>query len=122
MPYELYKVLHIIGVVSVWGGLSAAVLHAVNGGTKQTNPNHKLIAMTHGVGMFLILLGGFGMLARLGMTDGIPGWIWLKLTIWLVVGALLMVPLRVPKLAKPMWFALPIIAGLATYIAMTKPF
>ena len=36
----------------------------------------------HLVGVFLILLGGFGMLARLGIVQGssCPGWIWGKVT------------------------------------------
>ncbi len=122
MPYEVYKILHIIGLVSIWAALGGATLHAMNGGTKATNPSRKLVAATHGIGLFLMLLGGFGMLARLGLTQGLPGWAIAKVVLWLVVGALLAVPLRVPSLAKPLWFAMPLFAGLGAWLALSKPF
>jgi hypothetical protein len=72
--------------------------------------------------VFLVLLGGFGMLARLGIThSGFPGWIWVKLAVWAVVAAALFLPRRNPALAKPLLFALPVLGGLAAYMAIYKP-
>lgn len=122
MPYVVYKIIHFVGLVAIWAALGGATLHAMNGGTKATNPSRKLVAATHGIGLFLMLLGGFGMLARLGITSGLPGWIHAKLTLWLLVGALLAVPLRAPALAKPLWFAMPLVAGLGAWLALAKPF
>ncbi len=52
----------------------------LNGGTKATNSGRRLVTIGYVVGLFLILLGGFGMLARLGIIEGgLPGWIWFKL-------------------------------------------
>jgi hypothetical protein len=39
------------------GGL---IHHMLNGGTKATNAWRKQAAITHGIGIVLILLGGFG--------------------------------------------------------------
>ncbi|MES2642312.1 MAG: hypothetical protein V4850_22705 [Myxococcota bacterium] len=122
MPYELYKILHIIGLVAIWAALGGTEVHALNGGTRETNKVRKLVAATHGIGLFLMLLGGFGMLARLGMTSGLPGWVIAKIVLWLAVGGLLAIPMRVPALAKPLWFAMPLIAGLGAWLALTKPF
>ena len=122
MPYEFYKILHIVGLVAIWAALGGATLHAMNGGTRESNPARKLVAATHGIGLFLMLLGGFGMLARLGLTSGFPGWVIGKIVLWLVVGGLLAVPLRVPSLAKPLWFAMPLFAGLGAWMALAKPF
>ena len=72
--------------------------------------------------LFAMLLGGFGMLAKLGMTGGLPGWAIAKVVLWLFVGGLLAVPLRMPQFAKPLWFLLPVVGGLGAWLAITKPF
>ena len=120
-PYELYKILHVIGILAVWTALGALALHGAAGGTKETNPFRKGTAITHGVGMLLILVGGFGMLARLGASAG-HGWVGAKLLIWLLVGGMVALPLRKPALAGPIFFALPVLGGLAAAIALYKPF
>lgn len=121
-PYEAYKIVHILGLVTIWAALGGATLHAMNGGTRENNPSRKIVAATHGIGLFLMLLGGFGMLARLGLVSGFPGWVIAKLVLWGLVGALLAVPLRAPALAKPLWFAMPVLAALGAGFALYKPF
>jgi hypothetical protein len=83
----------------------------------------RLLAMLHGIGVFLILLGGFGMLARLGfMGQSFPGWVWAKIVIWGLLAAALVVPRRRPSLARPLLYALPLLGGLAVYMVVYKPF
>ena len=120
---SFYKVVHIVGIVLVMSALGAVAIHAVNGGTRQTNRARGLVAALHGIGVLLILVGGFGMLARLGFRHGamFPGWLWVKLAIWVAAAALLMVPYRRPALAKPIYVALPILGGIAAYMAIYKP-
>lgn len=122
-PHEFYNVVHIIGIVLVMSALGATAIHALNGGTRQTNRARGLVAALHGVGALLILVGGFGMLARLGFRHGamFPGWLWVKLAVWVTVAALLAVPYRRPGLAKPIYLALPVLGGLAAYMAIYKP-
>lgn len=122
-PHAFYKVVHIVGIVLVMSALGATAIHALNGGTRQTNRARGLVAALHGVGVLLILVGGFGMLARLGFMHGasFPGWIWVKLAIWGTIAALLFVPYRRPALAKPIYLALPVLGGLAAYMAIYKP-
>ncbi len=122
--YSFYKVVHIFGILLTWSALGALVLHAANGGDKSTNKKRGLVAATHGIGMVIILVGGFGLLARIGQMhgSGFPTWIWIKLGIWVLTGALIMLPLRVPKLATPLWFLIPMLGGVAAYTAGYKPF
>ena len=62
--YQVYKLVHLFGIFLTLISLGGMYLHAMNGGTKETNASRKLSAIGHGVGLFLVLLGGFGMLAR----------------------------------------------------------
>ena len=50
--------------------------------------NPKWIFSLHGTGLFLILLGGFGMAARLGFVRDFPVWIQFKIVFWIAVGFL----------------------------------
>jgi hypothetical protein len=118
----VYRLLHIFGILLVFLALGGLALHAANGGTKSTNRARALVAATHGLGLFIILLGGFGMLARLGIGHaGFPGWVWGKLAIWVVLGGLFMLPYRFPALARPVWILVPVLGILAAYMALYKP-
>ena len=123
MPYEAYKVLHVLGILFLFVALGGVALHAWNGGTKQENQGRKAATAMHGLGLFFILLAGFGMLARLGIIQGgLPGWVWAKLVLWLVIGGLFLLPYRRPSLAKPVFFLLPLLGALAAALAIYKPF
>ena len=123
MPHEAYKVVHLLGILFLFVALGGVALHAWNGGTKQNNQGRGASAAMHGVGVFLILLAGFGMLARLGlMQGGLPGWVWAKLVLWLLVGGLFLLPYRRPSLAKPVFLLLPFLGALAAVLAIYKPF
>ena len=121
--HQFYNVVHIVGIVLVMSALGGTAIHALSGGTKVTNRARGLQAALHGVGALLILVGGFGMLARLGFTHGamFPGWLLVKLGIWVVAAALLFIPYRKPALARPIYLALPVLAGVAAYMAVYKP-
>jgi hypothetical protein len=121
--HAFYNVVHIVGIVLAMSALGATAVHALNGGTRQTNRARALVAARHGAGVLLILVGGFGMLARLGFRHGanFPGWLWVKLAVWVTVAALVVVPYRRPALAKPVYLALPILGGVAAYMAIYKP-
>lgn len=122
---EFYEILHIMGIALTMAALGGVAIHANEGGTKKGGRSRRLIGVAHGLGMFLILLGGFGMLARIGFTGGLgafPGWLWGKIAVWMVLGALSGVPYRKPQLAVPAMIAVPILAGIAAYFALYKPF
>lgn len=122
MSYEVYKVMHILGVFMVLGGLTGYLGFYANGGSTEPLKFRVQLALTHGLGMVLSLVGGFGLLARIGMTDGLPNWAIAKLVIWLIFGALIVPTKRKPNLARILWVFVPLLATLAAYVAVNKPF
>jgi len=118
MSYQIYKLMHLLGVFMIltsMGGL------AVSGALGTPDRRwRKLAGMTNGIGLLLALVGGFGLLARLQL--GWPGWIFLKLLIWLAFGMATAVANRVPKAAGTLWWASIALAGVAAYLANYKPF
>ncbi len=122
MPYEVYKIIHIFGVILLFASLGGLAVHAINGGDKASNSARKLVMISHGLASLLVLVAGFGLLARLGgMSWPFPLWVWLKLGIWLLMGALLALPYKMPHLARPIFLALPVIGAVAAAIALYKP-
>jgi hypothetical protein len=123
VPYQAYKLIHFLGIFSLLIAIAFSAAHVLRGGTRADNPNRRLLGIVHGVASFLILLGGFGMLARLGIVQGgLPGWVWGKLVIWVLAGASLGLVYRSAGLAKAMLVGVPLLALLAAYFALYKPF
>jgi hypothetical protein len=122
ISYPVYKVIHFIGIFMVFLSLGGVTMHVINGGAKE-HAWRKPLAITHGVGLFLALLGGFGLLARLGIVHGmLPGWVLAKLAIWTVFAAVLGVVIRKRSWAGPLWAITVILGGVAAYLAGSKPF
>ncbi len=120
MSYEFYKALHILGIALLFLAFGGLAGHALNGGTKETNKARGLMLASHGIGLVLILVAGFGMLAKMGGSGGMfPSWIHPKLLIWLLLGAATMPLQRKNALAKPLWFVLPLLALTAAYLALS---
>jgi hypothetical protein len=123
VPYAIYKLIHFLGIFTLLSALTAAGMHVLRGGTRADNPHRRTLGALHGIALFLILLGGFGMLARLGIVQGgLPVWIWLKLTIWGLLGAALTGIYRGSGMARALLLVVPVFAVLAAAIALYKPF
>lgn len=122
ISYSVYKIIHLVGILMVFMALGGLATNAINGGGKK-HRWRKPIAITHGVGLLISLVGGFGLLARLGVMHGsLPGWVIAKLVIWILFGALIAVIPRKPALAKPLWLIIIILGATAAYLAGSKPF
>lgn len=121
MTLAAYKVLHILGILFLFIALGG-LLFAASAGA-QTAAGRKLAGMLHGLGLVIILVTGFGALARLGISS--PGdwplWVWLKAAIWLALGASLALIRRAPGLNRLLWFLLPVLGMVAAYLALYKP-
>lgn len=118
--FAMYKLLHLLGVFMVFASLGGRTIHAVNGGDKSSDRSRALVSATHGLGMLLSLGGGLAMLHAGGM--GMPGWVHVKLTIWLILGVAIAIPNRMPQLGKPLWVLLPLLGAVAAWLAAAKPF
>ncbi len=119
MPYLLYKVLHYLGLF-VLVTTSATALARGARPDLVDDPWRKRLGMIHGISAFLVLLGGFGMLARIG--GGMEGWVWAKVLIWVVLGGVLAVARRSPIWSSRLLWIVPLLATLAGVLAYTKPF
>lgn len=119
MSYEFYKTLHLLGLSLVLISLGGIAVHVINGGTKASNTFRKNAMVAHGIGLLLLLVAGFGMLAKLEI-HGVPTWVGGKLVIWLLLGAFAALAYK-QNLAKKIWVALPVLVVVATVLAQLKP-
>ncbi len=121
MSYSLYKVVHLLGVFIVIMAMGGAIV--LGTANEEARSRWKKLAMiTHGSGLALALLGGFGLLARMGISGMWPGWVFVKVLIWLTLGGAATLALRVPRFSTPLWWGSILLAGVATYMANYKPF
>jgi len=113
IDYQMYKVIHLTSIIILFTGLAISFYGSA----------HKHIKVLTGIGTLLTLVGGMGLMARMGVshTEGWPLWIKLKMTIWFVIaigGA--MVARRFPKYGKPSYFISLVLFLIATIAANYK--
>jgi len=122
VSYEVYKFLHSCGFF----GLFAAVVSLSFYGLTHnpvTHPWKKAVSIIHGIAMILILVSGFGLLARLGiMHGGLPIWAWIKLFIWALFMVSLLVVKKKPEYSKFIWVFSILLFIVAAWVARFKPF
>ena len=113
MSYSIYHFIHIGAVFVLFMSLgSMATVRILN----PQKPWPKWLGMAHGLSLLIILIGGFGMLARLGLTDGFPTWIYFKLTIWLLLGLMIALIKKVPNKAQLWWIVTAALGITISYI------
>ncbi len=123
MSFEVYKILHLLGIFSmlvITGGVIQMVRSGIEDEPASTKRNRMII---HGVAMFLILVAGFGMLARLGLSNPMnwPLWVWIKVLVWIYMGGVQSLIRRFPGHINLWLYSTVIIALLAGIMAITKP-
>ena len=68
--------------------------------------------------MLLILIAGFGMMARLEISHSWPLWIWIKLVIWVLLAGYPVLLKRQQKPSGFLFFLAPILGAIAAYAAL----
>jgi uncharacterized membrane protein SirB2 len=118
LSYESYKLIHLLGVIFLFVSLGGYLTLS----STKTPVSRKLIALTHGIAVIVILVAGFGLLARLGFSafQSWPLWVWVKLVIWLILAVIVITMRRVPELRVSLWFIIPILGVIAAYMAIFK--
>lgn len=78
IDYVDYKIIHLTAIVILFTGLAIS-FHG-------SNLRH--IKMLTGIGTLMTLVGGMGLLARIGVshTEAWPLWVQVKMAIWFIVG------------------------------------
>ena len=98
-----------------------AVLGLRGGEEREVGPVRKLLTIMHGVALIVVLVAGFGLMARLGIMSGWPTWIYVKLALWLVLGGALTLVRKTPELGRVWLLLLPLVGGAAAWVAFTHP-
>lgn len=121
MSYEFYKVLHLTGLMLLFFGFGATLILSYAGVPFQ-GKSKMLAFVTHGVGLLFLIVSGFGLLARLGLVQQLPGWVHAKITIWVLMGLAISLARRKGKFGLPVTILLIGIGMTAAIIAINKPF
>ncbi|MGE0528456.1 MAG: hypothetical protein AB7G93_19795 [Bdellovibrionales bacterium] len=121
MSYEFYKVTHIVGILMLFCGLAALWGVTRLGGTI-TRHIRVSLGLLHGIGMVVVLVSGFGLLARLGVFGSIPTWAWVKMGIWLLLGGSMVLAKRKSHWGISLILLWLTFGGFAAYLAINKPF
>ena len=119
MSYQFYKILHLVGLASLLISLGMGIAYFL-ANQSQKKSMRAWVFVLHGLGLAVLLVSGFGLLARLGLVSGMPGWVIAKLVIWGLMGLMISVIKR-----KASWFPVtPIViitlVGFAAYFAIMK--
>jgi|SRR6185312_9168592 len=121
MSFETYKIIHMLGLAFLMLGLGGVLFAFATSATVPAKV--KMIGFaTHGLGLLLIIVSGFGMAARLGFMQGLPGWLYGKLAIWVLLALGVSVAKRKASSAGLITFCFAALVGIAAWLAITKPF
>ena len=118
LSLSFYKVLHLFGIMLMFSALGAVIAAAVAG---EENPRlKKLGGMAQGIALVIILVAGFGLLARQGFTGGWPLWVWLKLVIWVIFGGATVFVRKAGEKAGWLLVLLPVLGAVSAWLALYR--
>lgn len=128
MSYLWVNLLHVLGAFLLFTALGAMTLHQMEHGSasqsRWSDPARKLAGATHGIALLLLLVTGLYMLMdliRVGTVQGMGGWVWGKLLLWLVFGGIIVLVRRAPERAGLLWWGLPLLGAVAVGLCLFKP-
>ena len=110
MDSTTYLILHLIGLSALTIG---------TGGMLAGDKDRRTFAIVQGVGLLIILVSGFGMLAKMQL--GFPHFAMVKIVLWLGIG---MLPIVFRKMGTPALIAILIflaLIGFAAWLGVMKP-
>lgn len=120
--YQIYLLLHFSGILLVflsYGSLIARAAFAGNVNRREGVIGRKAGAIFSGIGLLLILVSGFGLLAL--MQYGWPLWFFIKLCIWVALGAMVGLINKKPHLARLFWVITLLLGFAAVATIVIKP-
>ena len=101
MPANFYSLLHITGILLVFIGYGSLIGLALS--KVENTKVKKLGAITSGIGLTLLLVAGFGLIAKMGYSYT-STWLIVKMIIWLILGSIVAFINRKPEWAKFLWW------------------
>jgi uncharacterized membrane protein SirB2 len=116
----IYYPIHFIGIFLLFLAIGGMCISCRNGFEKKDNPSKKFLAITHGIALLMIVIGGMGLMTGYQYhVGGMPGWIILKLVIWVIFGCSSLIIYKLPKFATVTLFAF---LALVAFSGMTAKF
>ena len=112
MSPTFYHVIHVVSVLVLTGYTFYAFAAAAE--------SRKKVMIITGVSSLLVLIGGFGLQAKLAV--GWPGWLFVKLVCWLGLSALAGTGYRKRGAAGTLALVAIILSFVAVLMVYTRPF
>jgi hypothetical protein len=120
MDISIYRFLHVAAIIILffaYGGLIQGAWTSQN----RVFAHKRLFIILHGVGLLLLLISGFGQLARLyGHGSPWPTWVMIKVVVWVLLGVTLSAVLRRPQLNRYLWILVVGLGSAAAYLGVMK--
>jgi hypothetical protein len=109
MSAPFYLVVHLTGVILLFIGLGSALM-------PEDTPQRKVGLRFHGLGLVLLLVGGFGLVAKL--KTGFDWWVIVKLVLWFGFGAMPIIGKR-GLLPTPLAWTIAVVCGIVAIVLGT---
>lgn len=119
MPPAFYNVLHLVGILMLFMGYGALLGRSMSGSTDVKV--RKLGSITSGIGLLLMIVAGFGLIAKV-YGNSFQGWMIAKGIIWVLLGGLIAVINRKPSHAGLLWWAILALGAIASVLVYYRPF
>ena len=116
MPPDTYRLLHVVGALTLMVGVGGMLATAGRDGSKPP----MLFTALHGIGLLALLVAGIGFAHKSNF--GWPNWMLAKIACWVLLAAL---PILVRRGVLPRGLAALLVIGLgalAVWLARDKPF
>lgn len=121
ITYPAYSLLHLVGAFLLFFGFGVSLMQSRLDEAGQ-QAARRWAGILHGLGLAVLLVAGFGLLARLGIHWPWPGWVWGKVIVWLALGGVIVAYKRSLGPVYARIIAVLALGALAAWLAVYKPF
>ena len=121
MNEEFYRIAHLTGVFLTIMSLSGLCVFASVADKDGKKLWRRMLTALHGIGLLVVLIAGFGLMVKLKVDSPWPSFIWIKIVVWLLMGGIVVLIKRAPRLALPWWWISLALATAAAWAAKAHP-
>lgn len=120
MPYEIYKLIHFLGLFLLLSGLISLLVLRWSNQDVTKNKIKTFAFATHGTGLLFLLVSGFGLLAKLQLMP-MPHWAYGKLAMWALFAVAISLVKRKGNTGLPIYALLFFMFFASAFLAIYKP-